>query len=282
MPSREWLPTTRMSDIPASSSQEELQTLDLLLNGDLSIEGRLVGASNATLRARVTDGSREAVCVVKPVAGERPLWDFPDSTLTGREVAAYHTSEALGWGLVPPTVWRDETPVGPGMVQLWINEIDEERPVDVVSPSDVPEGWLAVLEARDQDGRPVVLVHAADPSLMRMAAFDAVVNNADRKGGHVLADELGALWAIDHGVTFSDEGKLRTVLWGWAGEALPEDVREDLAKLGTAMKDGIDPIDRYLSDVERAALRERVTCLVDDGRFPLPSAQWPAVPWPVF
>lgn len=269
-----------MSAVPTDSTAEA--DLELLRSGELQIEGRLVSASNATLRARITHGAREAWCVVKPVAGERPLWDFPDGTLAGREVAAYEVSEVLGWGLVPPTVWRDDTPVGRGMVQLWIEEVDEERPVDVVRPASVPEGWLSVLEAVDQHDEAVVLVHAARPDLMRMAAFDAVVNNADRKGGHVLADATGRLWAIDHGVTFSAEDKLRTVLWGWAGEPLPDELLEQLDTLAYTLRGGVDDIDRHLSVAEQAALRSRVSDLVDAGRFPLPSLHWPAVPWPVF
>ncbi len=271
-----------MSRNPANPTPAGGADIELLRSGALEIEGRLLGASNATLRARITAGTDEARCVVKPVAGERPLWDFPDGTLTGREVAAYEMSEALGWGLVPPTVWRDDTPVGPGMVQLWIHEVDEARPVDVVPPSAVPDGWLVVLEARDQDDRPVVLAHAAREDLMRMAAFDAVVNNADRKGGHVLADSGGRLWAIDHGVTFSEEDKLRTVLWGWAGEQVPDDIRHELAALVTVLETGLDTVERFLSRTERQALRRRLDDLVESGRFPLPSAHWPAVPWPVF
>ncbi len=267
---------------PASPSQGGRADVDLLQSGVLEIEGRLLSASNATLRARVSSGKRQAQCVIKPVAGERPLWDFPDGTLSGREVAAYAMSEALGWGLVPPTVWRDDTPVGPGMVQLWIHEVDEDRPVDVVRPSAVPEGWLVILEARDQADRPVVLAHAARADLMRMAAFDAIVNNADRKGGHVLADSSGRLWAIDHGVTFSDEDKLRTVLWGWAGAQFPDDIQDDLGALAAALESGLVDVERFLSVDEREALRRRVGDLVDSGRFPLPSAHWPAVPWPVF
>lgn len=271
-----------MSPIPENTSPAEKEAVDLLRAGALEIEGRLLGASNATLRARVMDDTQESRCVIKPVAGERPLWDFPEGTLTGREVAAYAMSEALGWGLVPPTVWRDDTPVGPGMVQLWIHEVDDARPVGVVRPSGVPDGWLVVLEAHDQADRPVVLAHATRADLMRMAAFDAVVNNADRKGGHVLADSDGRLWAIDHGVTFSDEDKLRTVLWGWAGDPLPDDIHADLVTLAELLEVGLEEVERFLSVSEREALRRRLGDLVESGSFPLPSARWPAVPWPVF
>lgn len=260
----------------------EEAVISLLLGGDLQIEGRLISASNATLRATARTDDVEATCVVKPVAGERPLWDFPDGTLSGREVAAHAVSELLGWGIVPPTVWREETPVGPAMVQLWIEEVHDARPVDILRPDAVPADWIAVLEARDGEGRPVVLVHADRPDLARMAAFDAVVNNADRKGGHVLADAADRLWAIDHGVTFSSEDKLRTVLWGWSGQEIPADVLRDLAGLAEALADDRDEVDRFLNVAERSALRGRVDDLLQDGCFPLPSPDWPAVPWPVF
>lgn len=269
-----------MNDVVGIADEEPVSAL--LLHGELQIEGRLFSASNATLRATVSTEADEAVCVVKPVAGERPLWDFPDRTLSGREVAAHAVSQALGWGLVPPTVWREETPVGPAMVQLWIEEVHEARPVDVVRPDAVPSGWIAVLEARDGEGHPVALVHADRPDLARMAAFDAIVNNADRKGGHVLADASDRLWAIDHGVTFSSEDKLRTVLWGWSGEEIPPDVLRDLAHLSETFAGEYDDVDRFLSLAERRALRDRLDVLLQDGRFPLPSADWPAVPWPVF
>ncbi len=252
----------------------------LLTEAELTIEGRLLSASNATLRARLgDDGPR---CVVKPVAGERPLWDFPDGTLTGRELAAHALSELLGWGLVPPTVWRDDPELGPAMCQWWIDEVPHLRPVAVVAPDAVPEGWAAVLEAEDGRGAPVVLVHSRSPQLERLAVFDAVANNADRKGGHVLVDSEGAVWGIDHGVCFSDEPKLRTVLWGWSGEPIGEEILTDLQRLRDDLDEGVDAIDRWLDGHEREALRARVGRLLRRGTHPEPSTRWPAIPWPVF
>jgi uncharacterized repeat protein (TIGR03843 family) len=190
--------------------------LTLLRRGDITVEGRLVDASNATLFCEIVLDGVDARCVYKPVAGERPLWDFPEGTLAGREVAAYAVSEATGWGVVPPTVMRDG-PFGPGMVQLWV-EIDTDVDlVDVVAPDRVPSGWLRVLDALGSAGQPVVLAHADDERLRRMAVLDTVLNNADRKGGHVLPLPVGTVHGVDHGVTFHVEPKLRTVLWGWAG-----------------------------------------------------------------
>jgi uncharacterized repeat protein (TIGR03843 family) len=262
---------------------EEPSLAQVLGSGDLVIEGRLNDASNTTLRCLVSapDG-RTARCVYKPVAGERPLWDFPDRTLTRRELAAFQVSEALGWHLVPPTVWREDGPGGAGMCQLWIDEDPQAHDVAVVRPGRVPDGWRQVLDAEDGGGRPVVLVHSSDVDLMRMAVFDVVVNNADRKGGHVLTDETGRIWGIDHGVTFSVDDKLRTVLWGWAGEDIPDDVLADVGRLHDTLGDGFDPVDRWLDDEEREAVRDRVRTLLRRPRFPQPSGRWPAIPWPVF
>jgi uncharacterized repeat protein (TIGR03843 family) len=255
---------------------------DLLAHGVLELEGRLVDASNTTLRAVVTLDGESARCVYKPVRGERPLWDFPDGTLAGREISAYLVSEASGWGITPPTVLRDG-PLGPGMCQLWI---DEERqasdPLVSFMPSRrVPEGWHRVASARDERGRPYVLVHAEDERLARMAVFDAVINNADRKGGHILPTVDGHVYGVDHGVTFHVDEKLRTVLWGWADAPLPDDAAEVLGKLradlggelGTALAE-------HLTTRELSALCRRLDALVTSGRFPPPSTDWPALPWP--
>lgn len=250
---------------------------------DLEVEGRLAGASNATLRCLVADGPLAGTrCVYKPVSGERPLWDFPEWTLTRREVAAYALSEAAGWHLVPPTVWREDGPAGPGMCQVWIDEDPEDARVAVVRPGAVPSGWCHVLDAEDGSGRPLVLTHAMDPHLMRMAAFDVIANNADRKGGHVLVDGDGRLWGIDHGVTFAVEEKLRTVLWGWAGDPVPEALRSELVALAALLGTSYDPVDRWLDGDEREEMRTRLHGLIGGGVFPLPTGRWPAIPWPVF
>lgn len=255
----------------------------LLSEGDLTVEGRLVDASNATLRCVVDTGDgRELTCVYKPVSGERPLWDFPDWTLTRRELAAYALSEAAGWHLVPPTVWREDGPGGPGMCQLWIDEDPDAAKVAVVRRGRGPKGWPHVLDAEDGSGRPVQLVHAPDTVLQRMAAFDTIANNADRKGGHVLTDVEGRTWAIDHGVTFSVDEKLRTVLWGWSGEPLPAEIIDELERLTGLLGESFDPVDRWLAEDERDTLRRRAHRLLSTGRFPLPPQRWPAIPWPVF
>jgi uncharacterized repeat protein (TIGR03843 family) len=255
---------------------------EVLRTGALEVEGRLAAASNATLRCLVSTDDGPLRCVVKPVAGERALWDFPESTLTRRELAAHALSELLGWGIVPPTVWREDGPGGAGMCQLWIDEDPETAAVGVTRPDDVPGGWLTVLEAEDQEGQPVVLVHDAGRDLLRMAVFDVIANNADRKGGHVLTDHAGRIWGIDHGVTFAVEPKLRTVLWGWMGDTLPDDVLADVDALHARLQSHVDPLDRWLADEERESLRARVHALVQDPVMPAPSGGWPAIPWPVF
>lgn len=255
--------------------------LRLLREGALELEGRLVDASNTTLRAVLTLDGMTARCVYKPVRGERPLWDFPDGNLAGREVAAYLVSAATGWDLVPPTVLRDG-PLGPGSCQLWIDGPVEPEPLVGFVPTDkLPSRWLAVAAARDEEGIPYALAHADDPRLARLAVLDAVINNADRKGGHVLVGPDGRIHGVDHGVSFHAEEKLRTVLWGWAGRELPADVAEVLATLAGAVAGELGgALAAHLTVSEVAAVASRIGRLRAAGRFPLPSRQWPATPWP--
>lgn len=254
-----------------------------LVERPLDIRGRILGASNATLQCSVDAGSdTEFACVYKPQRGERPLWDFPTGTLTGREVASYEIDRILGFDLIPPTVWRADGPAGPGMCQMWVEEDDDARLVDVVAPDAIPPGWLTVLRASDGLGHPVVLAHADDPRLQSMAVLDAVLNNGDRKGGHVITDEHGDIWAVDHGVTLSVEPKLRTVLWGWAGTTIPSALLEAVEQLRTHVRSGAPEIERWLAQHEVQALLDRCDGLVKEQTFPLPNEDWPAIPWPVF
>jgi uncharacterized repeat protein (TIGR03843 family) len=234
----------------------EEASIALLTNGELEIEGRLVVASNATLYCTVRGEGTEATCVYKPVAGERPLWDFPTGTLAGREVAAYAVSRAAGWHVVPPTVHRDG-PFGPGMCQLWID--------------------------CDPDVDTIALARRADHAALRdMAVFDAVVNNADRKIGHLLPDGDGHLYGCDHGVCFAEEYKLRTVLWQWRGRRLPAYAVEKLRRLQDALS--VDPLAaemaRWLTPAEVEATKSRVELLLQHRVHPYPPEDWPAVPWP--
>lgn len=253
--------------------------------GELAVEGRLTVASNLTLLAQVHVDGRAWRCVYKPVSGEAPLWDFPEGSLAGREVAAYEVSEAAGWHVVPPTVLRKDGPYGPGMCQLWL-EGAEPLLVDIVPPGDIPDGWLPILEAVDEFGSPVAVVHADNPQLRRMALFDVVVNNADRKGGHVLADGQGSEGAgvlgVDHGVTFHIEPKLRTVLWGWAGASLTDDERSELTRLRSQLDGSLAArLDGLISASEVEATAGRIDGLLVSGALPRPTGRMP-IPWPVF
>jgi uncharacterized protein YjiS (DUF1127 family) len=236
------------------ADDDEARTL--LREGELDLEGRMLDASNVTLFGTIRAGAVSAECVYKPVAGERPLWDFPDGTLAGREVSAYLVSEATGWRVVPPTVLRDG-PFGPGMVQLWVD-------VD-------PDVDLGAFVRRDT------------PGLRRMAVFDAVVNNADRKGGHILPTPDGHVFGVDHGICFSVEPKLRTLLWRWAGKPLPAEAVEALERLTDDLLGDLgEQLHEHLTRREVRRTQQRVADLLRTGRHPEPSGEWPALPWPPF
>lgn len=254
----------------------------------LELTARLMGASNASFVGNYTVLGEEPVEVVyKPSQGERPLWDFPNNDLAKREVAAYLVSESLGWNIVPRT-WLGDGQFGPGMLQLW-QDIDESQDaVDLVDASEVPDtGWRTVLTGEDETGREVVLVHEDSQTMRHMAIFDAIVNNADRKGGHVLAMADGHRYGVDHGLSFHAEPKLRTVLWGWVGEGFTGEELASVRKLRAALDDKRDSglgarLSELLSDVELHELAARVDRLVQDGEFPAPEGDMPAAPWPLF
>ncbi|MDQ0756633.1 SCO1664 family protein [Arthrobacter sp. B3I4] len=250
-----------------------------LVTAELTLTGRLTTASNATFLGSIGD----AVVVYKPIAGESPLWDFPDGTLAHREVAAHLVSQALGWDVVPRT-WLRDGPLGEGMVQLWQEQDPAQAAVDLVATDNVPEtGWKQVLEGRDENGQMVTLIHEDSPALRRMAVFDIIVNNADRKGDHILAMTGGHRHGVDHGLTFHREHKLRTVLWGWVGEALTAEERDGIDRVSDGLQGGLG---RQLADLLRAeeldSLAARCALLRSAGRFPAPSGGMPAVPWPLF
>jgi hypothetical protein len=233
----------------------EDEALALLRRGELSVEGRLVDASNATFYCAVSADGRTAACVYKPVAGERPLWDFPDGTLAEREAAAFEVSVALGWPIVPPTVLRDG-PLGRGMVQLWV---DVDASVEITR------------FMRRYDLEP----------LRRIALFDAVINNADRKGGHLLPLADGRVFGVDHGVTFHVEDKLRTVLWQWAGDRIPGEMCAELKALRRELDGALgERLGELLTRREVTRTRLRVDRLLSTRRHPEPAGDWPPVPWP--
>ena len=237
--------------------------LEVLREGDLEIVGRIVASSNNAMLVSVTrpcpdpEQTIAMDAIYKPTLGERPLDDFPDGTLARREVAAWHVSEASGWGIVPPTILRDG-PFGEGMVQAFV-EADPD--VDVIA-----------------------MVIEDDPRLRRMAVLDAVMNNTDRKGGHILPVDGGShVYGVDHGVTFSPVPKLRTVLWGWRGGPLAPDEIDGLERVRTALDGELaDVLRGLLSRVEIRATVRRTDALLANARFPYPSPDWPAIPWPPF
>jgi uncharacterized repeat protein (TIGR03843 family) len=275
--------------VPADGAPDPQALETLLRTGEVTVLGRLVSASNATLLVEVAlPGPERPVstrAVYKPVRGERPLWDFPHGSLADREVATYLLSEQLGWGTVPLTVLREDAPFGRGSLQLWVDEQQGDGLVDVVAPGEVPDGWWTVLEAEGAAGEPVLLCHADVAPLRRMAVLDVVANNADRKGGHVLHARDGSVRGVDHGLTFHTEDKLRTVLWGWAGEPLADEDRADVERLVRAL--AVDgplalALAEHLLPEEVEAAHERACGLLAAGEMPGPGGRWPAIPWPAF
>jgi hypothetical protein len=237
------------------------EAIELLERGELSIEGSVTSASNATLYCRIELDGLAAACVYKPVAGERPLWDYPDGTLAEREVACYLVAAATGLELIPPTVLR-EGPMGIGMVQLWIEADDDVELISLVNRGDCE-------------------------ALQRIALLDAVTNNSDRKVSHLLpvhrSDGELHVYGIDHGVSFSAEYKLRTVLWQWAGDEISEPGMEILHRLDTALTGELGTaLADLLTRIEVRATRRRLSRLLSTAAFPTPPRDWPAVPYPPY
>lgn len=223
--------------------------------------GRLPGSSNQALVVLVhhPNLSEPFHAVYKATMAERPLFDFPPGTLARREVAAFLVSEALGWQIVPPTVLR-EGPFGEGMVQQWIHADPEADVVAMIAGPDAP-----------------------DERLRRMAVFDAIVNNTDRKGGHLLPVLGGHVFGVDHGVTFSTVPKLRTVLWGWAGDDLDPELIAGIERVRDGLTDSLGAdLRTLLARPEVSATRRRCVALLGRGRFPTPGRNWPPVPYPLF
>lgn len=238
--------------------------------------GQLREASNATFLVEAADADPPRRGVWKPVAGERPLWDFPHGTLAAREVAAYELSAAAGFDVVPTTVLA-ETAQGPGALQTWVDvDAGLEGLVDLVHPDEVPEGWFAIVDGLDADGNDITLIHADDPRLRRIALFDVVTNNSDRKGAHLLPSQ-GTVLGCDHGLCFHTEPKLRTILWGWAGQPLTED---EVALLGRTQDVAAQTLSPWLSPEEVTAVEERTAAMLLGAHFPHPTDEWPTIPWP--
>jgi uncharacterized repeat protein (TIGR03843 family) len=232
--------------------------LSILSEGEIEVEGLIPWSSNATLLVTVRDSHLSVLAVYKPQRGERPLWDFPYGTLPLRETAAYLLSDALGWGLVPPTILR-EGPHGLGSVQFFVHAQEDAH-------------FFTIQDDESCAG-----------DLRRLAAFDVVTNNADRKAGHCLVDFDRRLWAIDNALTFHAEPKLRTVIWDFAGQPMPAELLADLTALQDKLVEGTplrQALAGLLSRSEIAALRRRLQRLILAGCFPEPGPGRP-VPWPL-
>jgi len=241
--------------VPQDERASSADPLTVLSAGAVELQGRMPWSSNATFLAVCSLDGVDQPAIYKPHRGERPLWDFPDG-LYLREAAAWVLSEVLGWGIVPETVIRQDGPLGPGSFQRFV-------------PADFSEHYFTLLEAGG---------HA--DALMVIAAFDLVANNADRKSGHCLLGEDGRIWGIDNGLCFHVEPKLRTVMWDFAGEDIPEALLADIAKLGSDDA----PLDRlcpFLSDAEVRAVAKRARAVVRKGVFPAPDNDYRAYPWPL-
>lgn len=223
----------------------------------MEIAGQFNWGSNYTFLVNLTHDGETIQAVYKPQRGERPLWDFPPESLAGREVAAYLVSEALGWGLVPATIFRADGPLGPGSLQQHV-------------PHDPELHYFTFSDEIRQRLRPA-------------AMFDLIVNNADRKGGHILLGEGGKLWLIDHGICFHAAPKLRTVIWDFVGEQLPADLVADVERLQAGLADNALRRDlaQYLNDEELDAMRARIAQLLAVSRFPAPPEDERYTPWPL-
>ena len=229
-------------------------TRTILTSGEIEVKGRMPWSSNATFLTEVRCGEDEMRAVYKPLRGERPLWDFPNG-LYRREVAAHVLSELLGWGIVPLTVPRgDDAPLGEGSLQAFV-------------PADFEQHYFTLYEDE-----------ANHDQLRRMAAFDVVANNTDRKSGHCLVTDDGHIWGIDNGLCFSVDWKLRTVIWEFGGEPLPVAVADDIAALLEKLPGGLEA---HLDGDEIAALAARAEELLDDGVYPLPDQYGRCYPWPL-
>lgn len=239
------------------ASMDKTLVMEALQKGSVDLQGQFLSGSNYTFLGDLVYNDLKFQVVYKPVRGEQPLWDFPHGSLARREVAAYTISEFLGWDLVPPTIFRKDGPLGPGSLQQYVEH-------------DPDDHYFNFDEKDRQRLRPVVL-------------FDLIINNADRKGGHILRDDQDHLWLIDHGLCFHTEEKLRTVVWDFSGEEIPQELMTSVSQLIDSLKKGeklYTDLLQYLQPGEIAAMAHRARRLLESGRFPSPSPSRRSYPWP--
>lgn len=257
------------------------QELNVLAKGDIDIEGLIPDSSNGALKVKIEYQGLEVEAIVKPEVSIRPLWDFPQRDLNDREYAAYLFDQELEMNLIPPTVMREVDGIGKLLVQKWILET-ENNVVIVRSPEDIPDGYLKVLQGYDELNKLITLAHIDSREIRSLCLFDLIINNADRKGGHLLKDSDNKTWAIDHGISWHVDEKIRTVLWGWVGKEFDDTDRDFLNKSMLVLERWQKDQFSHLPKIAIKKALERVDGLLELNSFPQPGQQHPAVPWPIF
>jgi hypothetical protein len=240
----------------AKKSQTVAEILEILATGDLEVVGLVPWSSNYTYLMKVKRQADEMLAIYKPSRGERPLWDFPTGSLAKRECAAYLVSSTLGWPNIPPTILRDG-PDGEGALQMFIDAAAKEH-------------FFTLRDSHREE-------------MKKIALFDAIINNTDRKGGHILLGKDGKVWCIDHGVTFHEYPKLRTVIWDFVGEKIPRELTADLRRLQTCLSRDVafkSELRLMLDRSEIDSFKDRLEVLLEAGVYPAPPEDWPHVPWP--
>jgi uncharacterized repeat protein (TIGR03843 family) len=246
-----------MLEVEDQASVDKVFVIEALQKGTLDLQGQFLSGSNYTFLGELAYNDLNFQVVYKPVRGEQPLWDFPHGSLARREVAAYLVSEALGWNFVPPTILRKDGPLGSGSLQQYIDHD--------------PNDHYFNFEEKDRQRLRAVVI------------FDLLLNNADRKGGHILRDTQDDLWLIDHGLCFHSEDKLRTVVWDFSGEEIPQDILSCVTRLTDQLKEGellYTELLKYLRPGEISALCTRARRVFEIGHFPSPPASRRSYPWP--
>ena len=258
-----------------------MQSLEVLQHGIVDIEGLIPDSSNGAIKVSFTKENNTVEAIIKPTVSIRPLWDFPNRDLNNREHATFLFDQELGLNMVPPTVLRDLEGIGQLLAQEWIEEIDNDL-VIVKSPDEIPKEYLKVLQGYDELNKLITLAHKDTQQLRNLCLFDLVINNADRKGGHLLTDRNERNWAIYHGVTWHEEPKIRTVLWGWIGQKFNDADNDFLSSALMTLEKWEKGNFEYLLSSEIKQGMQRTQELLKNQLFPRPGDQWPAVPWPIF
>ena len=258
-----------------------MEIKSLLSTGEIEIEGLIPDSTNGALKLLITKGDEQIAAIAKPDVSIRPLWDFPNMDLNKREYATFLFDRKLELGFVPETVIRDIAGFGNALVQHWIRETENDL-IIVQSPDNIPKYYLRVLQGYDELNKLITLAHKDDQDLRKLCLIDLIINNADRKGNHLITDGNNKMWAIDHGVSWHEEPKIRTVLWGWINQEFNDSDLDLLSLAKSTLEDWLANDFQYLEMSEIECALERLDELVKNKRFPAPGSEWPAVPWPIF